>query len=241
MTDVRNLDAAGKAIAEGTRRAGVTLGSTAIPDTQRPAGPWIMTASGRAMAYLDPDPDAVALSDIAAQLAKQCRFSGAVRSFYSVAQHSVFVADQMPMDSGDGQPPGLLKIAGLLHDAHEFVLGDTPTPMKQALEFREEPSRRRDLEFVMDRAIYTAFGLPWPLPAAWVKQIKLADAIALATERRDLMPPAAPGHPEWDIDLPAPSPARIKPLPWDRAEDLFLTRARELAATAWLSGGAWDR
>lgn len=217
--------------------------SVAAPDKNHahPSGPWIMTASGRAMAYLDPDPDHIALSDIGAHLSKVCRFNGAVRGFYSVAQHSVFVADQLPMDSGDGHPPGLLKTAGLLHDAHEFVLGDSPTPMKAALTIGNEPSRLRDLEFVMDRVIYPAFGLPWPLPEAWLKQIKLADRIALATERRDLMPAAAPGHPEWDIDLPPPGPKRIKPLPWDRAEELFIDRARTLAGIAWLSGGAWER
>ena len=214
----------------------------AHPAAPRPASPWIMTASGRAVAYLDPDPDTIALSDIGAQLGKICRYNGATGPFYTVAQHSVFVADILPMDSGDGHPAMLLKTAGLFHDAHETITGDIVSPMKQAIVAAgggDDVIKR--IETGLDRAIYTAFGLPWPLPAEWVRQIKLADMIALATERRDLMPPAAQGHPEWEIDLPAPSPLRIKPLPWDRAEDLFLTRARELAAIAWLSGGAWDR
>lgn len=187
---------------------------------------------------LNPSPDSIALTDIGGGLAKICRFTGGLDLHYSVAQHSVFVCDQMPMDSGDGYPPGMLKIAALLHDGHEFVINDLSAPMKQALRILGADDALDTIEAGLDHAIYRAFGLPWPLPDNWRAAIKLADRVALATEDRDVRRVARdakrPVRPE-------PAPERIKPLPWDRAEDLFLMRARELAGIAWLGGGAWER
>lgn len=238
MTDFRKIRAAQRDAGERVVLDALAAKKAGIA---RPAGPWIMTAGGRAMEYLSPDPAAVALTDIAAHLAKLCRFAGAVGSFYSVAQHSVFVAGILPLDSGDGHPPGLLKAAGLFHDAHEYILGDMPTPMKAAIRKGSEGYQLRAIEAGLDNVIHKAFGLPSRLPEGWHDLIKRADLVALATERRDLMPPPAPGYPDWDIDLPPAAPARIVPLTWDRAEDQFIATARQIADMAWLTGGAWER
>lgn len=231
MTDFREIRAAQREAGER-----VVLDGLAAKKAAR-RGPFAPTATGMEIDLLAPDPDTVSLRDIAAGLAKQCRWNGAPRSFYSVAQHSVHVADILPMDDGSGAAPGLLKIYGLLHDAHEIATGDITAPMKRAIGISGGAGILATLERGIDHAIHTAFHLSANLPEEWRRQIKLADRIALATEKRDLMP----DRPIWSGDLPPAAPKAIKPLNWDRAEDLFLTRARELAAIAWLSGGAWDR
>lgn len=219
--------------------------------TKTPAAPWLLTAGGRAMDLLDPDPDAVALSDVAAQLAKINRFTGATGRFYSVAQHSVLVADQLP-ERGGGLPPYHLKVAGLLHDAHECWTNDIATPTARALAWYAGGTDVVGmLKAPLDRAVWWAFGLTgrasvcgplasMELPAEAAALIRAADMIAFATETRDLMPDCPPGR-DWGK---APPPAAIPPirgLAWDHAEARFLDRARTLAALAGLSGGAWER
>ena len=65
--------------------------------------------------------DKVAIEDIAHGLAFQCRFNGQTCDFYSVAQHSLIVADLVPESH---------RLAALLHDAAEAYLGDMVKPLK---------------------------------------------------------------------------------------------------------------
>ena len=201
-----------------------------------PAGPFSPTATGHRVFILEPDPAAITLRAIGAGLAKQCRWNGACRSFYSVAQHSVLVADQLPMTSPVAEPPALLKIFGLFHDAHEIITGDICSPMKQAIRSIGGDGTLARIEAGLDRAIRQAFGIWVEPPPEWLAQIKQADRVALATEARDLVQGDI-----WSTDLPPPAETVIEPLAWDRAQELFLDRARELAAIAGLEGGAWDR
>ena len=67
------------------------------------------------------------IEDIAHSLSMNCRYNGHCRVFYSVAEHSVLVADIMQfMDLGD-------PLEGLLHDGTEAYLSDVPAPFKQYL------------------------------------------------------------------------------------------------------------
>lgn len=85
--------------------------------------PYIHTISGRF--YLDnPTFDGVSIGH---NLGNLCRFNGATKQFYSVAEHSILVSDLMRKVVG-GDP-----WEGLMHDAAEAFLSDVPTPFKRLL------------------------------------------------------------------------------------------------------------
>jgi hypothetical protein len=171
--------------------------------------PWIQTASGEAFDLLYPLPEAVNPRDIAAALAKQCRFGGHCSTHYSVAQHSIHVASMLPQR---------LALAGLLHDAHEVYLGaDILRPVKFALDRLGAGEALAELVDGLDAAIFARFGLDWPLPPEDAELVARADLRALATERRDLLAHEL----NWG-KLPPPAPKAIRPMPWAKAEDAFL-------------------
>jgi hypothetical protein len=80
-------------------------------------GGWIKTYSGVHFYPADPRLNDVNISDISHALSNQCRFSGHVSSFYSVSQHSVFVANIV---ADQGHPREVI-LAALLHDASESM------------------------------------------------------------------------------------------------------------------------
>jgi len=140
----------------------------------------MLTASGRAF-----DPkclaagvmvESVCLPDIAHSLAQICRFGGHCKRHYSVAEHSLFVAEIL---RSRGIPaPG--QLAGLLHDAHEAYCGDMPTPIKRAL---GEPWR--EFESGVENAVHVALGVR-DLMNTWQTSVHDADLSALVTEIRAL-------------------------------------------------------
>jgi uncharacterized protein len=194
--------------------------------TQR-QGDWIQTYMGVQFWPLDARADDVDIRDIAHALANICRFTGHVRRFYSVAQHSVIVSAQVP--------PGLMR-AALLHDAAEAYLGDISRPLKRCLwaatKAGVEPVSHLDLkrakhaEKDLLRVIFDAFGVEWP--DDWT-EIDRADMLLLATEARDLMGEL---HPCWRYKqangYPV-LPGRISPQNPLEAEKSFLERWHELA------------
>lgn len=84
----------------------------------------IRTRSGAFLSFENPSHEAITLEDIAVALSRAPRFNGHTDPFYSVAQHSVYVARLM---KGDAQ------LKGLLHDASEAYLADVPTPAKRLM------------------------------------------------------------------------------------------------------------
>lgn len=198
--------------------------------------PWLMTATGTRFPLRDPKPSDTEPVHRAAMLGKRCRFGGATIGVWSVAEHAVLVSRIVEELAGSADEPlGLpiptVALYGLLHDDHEAYLGDMPTPVKWALA-DEDPAAIAAWRRLVDRidaAIHTSHGLVWPAPSKVAALVHHADLVALATEKRDLMPSAAPGHPDWDIDLPEPWPARCAPAHNHcNAKGLYLKRLFEL-------------
>lgn len=157
--------------------------------------PWSQTASGSAFPLLAPTPERVYWPDIIFSLAHVNRFNGHVGQ-YSVAQHSVLVADQLLPQ---------WRLYGLLHDAHEAFVGDVPTPIKEALKEYQSLWALESIVHDIDQAIYAAAGLLFPVPMEIAEAVKVADMRVCMTERRDLMaPPPQPWGEEYERLAPLP-------------------------------------
>lgn len=187
-------------------------------------GDWFLTYTGRQFWPLDPRPEDICIRDIAHHLSLCCRFNGACRVHYSVAQHSIMVADILPAP---------LKFYGLMHDATEAYVGDMVRPLKRNL-----PEYQRVEELVWN-AIVQKFEIrndfssvvfwsneatPKQLTAA--EKLKEADNVALMTERRDLLIKSPKG---WSTQA---EPLEQRIVPWDArtAEIKFLEMFDELEA-----------
>lgn len=168
---------------------------------------WIQTYSGRQFWPLNARVSDVYIVDIAHALSLICRYTGHVREFYSVAQHSVIASLIVPVEDAKW---------ALLHDAAEAYLCDVARPIKPFL------GDYRAIEHNLMRVICSAFGLPSEEPAS----VRQADLVLLATERRDLM--AAPPVPWVSTKNVTPLDGIIHPLPPAKAKELFLARFKEL-------------
>ena len=117
--------------------------------TKTPPKPELITASGCMVDLVNPDPASFMLDDIAVGLAHEGRWANQSRPWYSVAQHCIRVADQLNGRDGNNK----LAAAGLMHDAHEFLLRDVGTPFKAVLSGYVLYATR------MQDAIHRRFGL----------------------------------------------------------------------------------
>src|SRR5271165_1446520 len=68
------------------------INSDMIPSTDQRKGDWILLPSGTEFYVLDPRAEEIHISDIAHNLANNCRFHGSCCKHYSVAEHSLYVA-----------------------------------------------------------------------------------------------------------------------------------------------------
>lgn len=132
---------------------------------------FIRTFSGKLVDPVNLSSYSVCIEDIAHALSNQCRFSGHVRRFYSVAEHSVRVMKKCSLDP----------LSALLHDASEAYLVDLPRPLKYHPEF----SFYRQVESEVTNAINIKFGLRSLQEVA--DEIHIADKRMLATEMLGLM------------------------------------------------------
>lgn len=159
------------------------------PLHQKPAsangGAWQRMLSGRRLDLLNPSPVDVEIEDIAHGLARVARWNGQTSGDYafSVAQHCLLVADMaMAMTVRDsGMAPPALRLAALLHDAPEYVIGDLISPFKRAVGFDY-----RSFEERLMQAIHIRFGLPATLPITAQTYLKKADLAAAWLEATQL-------------------------------------------------------
>lgn len=138
---------------------------------------WQRMLSGRRLDLLDPTPMDIEVEDIAHGLAFVARWNGQTRGDwpYSVAEHSLLVEEIFAR-----QNPGLplkWRLAALLHDAPEYVIGDMISPVKAAI-----GTGYGDLDARLAAAVHLRFGLPAILPVPVKKAIKAADRLSAWAE-----------------------------------------------------------
>ncbi|HEY7299215.1 MAG TPA: HD family hydrolase [Xanthobacteraceae bacterium] len=125
--------------------------------------------SGRRLDLLDPSPLDIEIADIAHGLARVARWNGQTEGahIFSVAQHSLLVETLTHKRAGLDRPG---RLAVLLHDAPEYVIGDMISPFKAVIGGAYQAVEARLLA-----AIHLRFGLPATLPRDLLKLIKAAD------------------------------------------------------------------
>lgn len=142
---------------------------------------WQRMLSGRRLDLLDPSPLDIEIMDIAHGLARVARWNGQTKGAhaFSVAQHCLLV-EQIAAELRP-RATRAFRLAALLHDAAEYVVGDLISPFKAAVGLDY-----KSLENRLSSAIHVRFGLPAQSPPADVKLIKRADHYAAYFEATQL-------------------------------------------------------
>jgi 5'-deoxynucleotidase YfbR-like HD superfamily hydrolase len=190
---------------------------------------WQRMLSGRRLDLLDPSPLDIEIADIAHGLARVARWNGQTSGahIFSVAQHTLLVEAVMRQ-----QMPRVdvrIRLAALLHDAPEYVIGDMISPFKAVLGGDYKSVEKRLLS-----AIHIRFGLPPVHSPAIERQIKEADKGAAYLEATELAGFAeAEAKRLFGRDPGLPEATRQDYLaPWTaaKAEKRFLARFNALHA-----------
>jgi 5'-deoxynucleotidase YfbR-like HD superfamily hydrolase len=189
---------------------------------------WQRMLSGRRLDLLDPSPLDIEIEDIAHGLARVARWNGQTKGahIYSVAQHCLLVEAlaraKMPrLDTRQ-------RLAALLHDAPEYVIGDMIAPFKAVIGDAYKSVERRLLA-----AIHRRFGLPQNSApqlevlikvadrgAAYLEATRLAGFEAAEARRFFGRPPTLSASMERDY---------LKPWPAETAQARYLDRFQKLA------------
>jgi 5'-deoxynucleotidase YfbR-like HD superfamily hydrolase len=189
---------------------------------------WQRMLSGRRLDLLDPSALDIEIEDIAHGLARVARWNGQTSGahIFSVAQHCLLVEalarlHEPRLDRGR-------RLAVLLHDAPEYVIGDMISPFKAVIGDAYKAVERRLLT-----AIHLRFGLPAKSSPDLEKLIKSADREAAFLEATRLAgfettaalkffgrPPALSASMERDY---------LKPWPAETAQARYLDRFKQLS------------
>lgn len=134
---------------------------------------WQRMLSGRRLDLLDPTPMDIEIEDIAHGLAFVARWNGQTEGnfAYSVAEHSLLVETLFGRVAP--KAPARWRLAALLHDAPEYVIGDMISPVKAAI-----GPEYSALDERLEAAIHIRFGLPAKVPQNIKRLIKKADKIS---------------------------------------------------------------
>jgi len=183
--------------------------------------------SGRRLDLLDPSPLDIEAEDIAHGLARVARWNGQTRGdhAFSVAQHCVLV-ENLALHLKPGLPPRW-RLAALLHDAPEYVVGDLISPFKAALGLDYKAFENRLLA-----AIHRRFGLPDILPEAITALIKKADRQAAYWEAVTLAGFTLEEGARYFGPVPRGPDPLLEPLATAAAAEAFLRRIEALKPKA---------
>lgn len=170
---------------------------------------WIQIYSGKPFWPLDPKVNDIDIIDIAHALSLQCRYAGHCKFHYSIAQHSVLVAENVSKPN---------KLWGLLHDASEAYLMDVPRPIKQVPEFQAY----REAELKIMQCVIEKFGLSPVEP----DEVKLIDTKICFNEQKWIMNES---YTPWKLKGEAIPGLIIGRWPPEFAEYMFLQAFNEYA------------
>lgn len=176
---------------------------------------WIETFTGKAFHLLDPKPEEICIEDIAHALSLQCRYNGHTKTFYSVAEHSVVLADYVFKETSGKR----LARTMLLHDAAEAYVGDLPRPIKHILpQFS-----------ILEERIFAVIAERFDIFPKLPDYIKTLDSRILVDERTQLMGATTN---EWGTDKLFPLKVSLEGLSPEEAEKAFLQRFYALSSWA---------
>lgn len=192
---------------------------------------WQRMLSGRRLDLLDPSPLDVEIEDVAHGLSRVARWNGQTRGdwAFSVAQHCLLVERL----AGELKPglPARWRLAALLHDAPEYVVGDLISPFKAAVGLDYKAFELRLLA-----AVHLRFSLPARPPGHIVELLKRCDHAAAYLEATQLA-----GFAEKEARRYFKRPRGLTldaahfplaPLPPDEAKRAYLARFAALQAEA---------
>ena len=193
---------------------------------------WIMSYSGKPVQPLDPTPESILIEDIAHALAMTCRWAGHCHTYYSVAEHSVRVADvcgTLARKAGlSDAEVAVVEMLGLMHDATEAYVGDIPRPLKTQFQLITPRGVEtfREVEAHLYAVIEEALGLP-KATREMMDMVHQADNILLSTEARDVAHIQSLEHEEGRLP-PLKDP--IHPMSWETARQVFILRWAALSS-----------
>jgi 5'-deoxynucleotidase YfbR-like HD superfamily hydrolase len=201
------------------------VAARSAPQAKAAPRAWQRMLSGRRLDLLDPSPFDVEIEDIAHGLARVARWNGQTvgEHAFSVAQHSVVVEEIVLHLKPDLEAKW--RLAALLHDSSEYVIGDMISPFKAALGVSY-----KDFEARLEAAVHLRFGLPPKTPQAIKDLIKRADRISAFYEATQLAGFSREealgffGHPPADLHM------ELKPLPAPVAQARYVERFNQLIA-----------
>ena len=150
-------------------------------ETPLPARVWQRMLSGRRLDLLDPSPFDIEIGDIAYGLARLARWNGQTKGphAFTVAQHCILA--EAIVSALKPNLDAKFRLAALLHDAPEYVVGDLISPFKAVM-----GASYKSFEERIQRAIHIRFGLPPVLPPGVAQIIKKADKLSAYCEATQL-------------------------------------------------------
>lgn len=163
----------------------------------------ISLLSGGFFDFVDMDQSVYTREDIAHNLSRLCRFTGATLKHYSIAQHAVIVSYAVPEK---------FALGGLCHDDSEAVCNDLNTPLKSLV------PQYKKIEKAVEKEMFARMNLPFPMHPA----IKVADTAVFLAENRDLRNIIS-----YAGDIEA-WPKKIVPWTAEKAKREYLKRFEEL-------------
>lgn len=209
------------------------MSMSAAAKPAKPPRVWQRMLSGRRLDLLDPSPLDVEIEDIAHGLARVARWNGQTVGdhAFSVAQHSLIVEEIVGARERDPR----WRLAALLHDAPEYVIGDMISPFKSVL-----GGDYKGVEARLQAAVHRRFGLPADLPLGIKRAIKSADRVSAYFEAK-LLAGFQPAEAQALFGRPngtLPSSERFTPQPATEVGQRYLERFRFLET---LAGGHTEK
>ncbi len=174
------------------------------------------TFTGRVVDLWNPKSEDIDLVDMAHGLSRICRYTGAIKEHYSVAQHCWLVSKWL---ESIGEPP-LVQLEGHTHDSAEYLTGDLHGPTK--IFFKKHCDIWDKLEVRNEEAIGNRFNIQiYPMKPI----VHLADKVLLKAEKKQLLLDEAhwsilDNVPDWDF--------KIVPWPAEWARQRYIERFCEL-------------